>query len=176
MPAMLLQPWILTLMTALQPSAPWIDSYPATADGIAEAAEEQPLFAGEEGPRRTAALLVSIGWFESRFDAGAVGDCDKGKPKSFATCRSFGMFQVERSNFIVPVEVVMSDVGIAARETLRMVRKSREVCGHRPAEDMLGWYGHGRSGCDHALVESRHRVRKAKWLERTFPFGGPDDT
>jgi len=161
--------WVLSLMTQLQPSAPWSDTYPATAAAIAEASQEQPVFAGQKGPHRTAALLVSLSWFESNFNARAMGDCDKGKPRSASTCRSFGLFQVARGNGLVPVEVAMEDANIATREALRMIRLSQTVCRGRPAEDLLGWYAAGGQGC-RGLTESHHRVWKAQHLERAFPF------
>ena len=63
-----MQSWIISIMIALQPVAitPWASTYATTADAIARAASAEPLFAGESGPARTAALLISVSWYESR--------------------------------------------------------------------------------------------------------------
>ena len=67
--------WVLSLMLALEPHSPYAATFSATATAIAHVvASEQPLFDGADGRVRTAALLVSLGWFESRFDQHAVGD------------------------------------------------------------------------------------------------------
>lgn len=155
-----LKAWVLSLMIASQPSAPWRATYPDTAAAIADASEEAPVFAGAHGRERSAALLVSLAWFESRFDPHASGDHGE----------SLGLFQINRHNFTVPAEIAMQDPYIAAREALRLVRESFRVCRGKPLDEQLGWYAAGGVGCDRALDKSRHRVRRAVWLERRFPF------
>ena len=71
--------WILLLMIGLQPAknTPWADTFEHTAEVIATASVQSPLFEGADGPGRTAAFLVALSWFESRFDVHATGDNGK---------------------------------------------------------------------------------------------------
>ena len=146
--------WILVLMIGLQPSAPWADTYATTANAIAKAAEAEPLFAGEDGPARTAALLVATGWFESRFRPDAIGDHG----------RSHGVFQASR----VPV----ADVDAQVAQALAMMRGSFATCHGRKAEDWLAQYASGGSTCTNVggLIASRHRVGLAMRIFRAHPF------
>ncbi len=57
--------WVLSLMVGLQPTAPWLKSYAESSAAIVEASIEAPLFAGDDGQGKTAALLVSIARSES---------------------------------------------------------------------------------------------------------------
>lgn len=156
----MLSNWVFTLMLALQPNAPWLETYPATAAAIAEVAEEEPVFSGEKGPQHTASLLVSLSWFESRFNAKAVGDHGA----------SIGLYQINEHNFTIPARIALDDPYIATREAVRLIRISQRECRTRPVESMLGWYAWGRSGCEHYLDKSAHRVNLAKRLEREHPF------
>jgi len=109
----------------------------------------KPLYDGAEGRDRTAALLVSLAWFESTFKPGAVGD--KGA--------SHGLFQVQGHGDL-------TDIREATRAALEMLRASFRICSAagRPPSELLGWYGAGGNGCDRGLRESRHRFHKAQWL------------
>jgi hypothetical protein len=151
--------WVLAMMLACfpkaAPSAPWASSYPVTAKAIADVVQSsEPLYAGSEGRERTAALLVSLAWFESTFKPGAVGD--KGA--------SHGLYQVQGRGDL-------SDPYDATRAALGMLRASFRVCRTRPASEWLGWYGAGGEGCDRGLRESRHRFQKAQWLFLHVPRG-----
>jgi hypothetical protein len=154
--------WVLSLMIAVQPNAPWRDTYESTAHAIAKVvAEEEPLFAGELGRERTAAVLVSIAWFESTFNPAAVGDHG----------RSRGLYQIQG-------EGELSDPVEATRVALRLVRASFRVCRARTMDERLGWYAAGGKDCERGLRESRHRLLKAKWLVKNRPppaatAGGP---
>ena len=140
--------WILSLMIAMQPNAPWRDSYESTAQAIAKVvAEEEPLFAGEMGREKTAAVLVSIAWFESTFDPHATGDHG----------RSHGLYQIQGKG-------ELSDPVDATRAALSLVRASFRVCRARTMDERLGWYAAGGNDCERGLRESRHRLLKAKWL------------
>lgn len=145
--------WIVSLMVVLQPVAPWRDSYETTAQGILRGATEEPLFEGEYGILRTVALDVSLAWFESRFDVRAVGD--KGKSR--------GLYQVQAKE-------VSENAYLQTLQANRMVRESFKVCRRQPLEERLGWYAAGGLGCSRGLRESRHRVWKAQWLLKNFPF------
>lgn len=146
--------WVLALMALMQPRAPWRDSYAATAAAIATIVEaERPMFEGPRGRERTAALLVSLAWFESTFQPDALGD--KGK--------AHGLYQVHGHGELAdPVE--------ATRVALSLVRMSFVLCRARPIEERLAWYAQGGADCSapsaDALTKSRHRVLKAMWLAR----------
>lgn len=147
--------WILFLMLMLQPNAPWKDTYENTAKAIAEHSEKNPLFDGEKGKTKTAALLVSLAWFESRFNQKAIGD--KGK--------SFGLYQQQGMGAIADAEV-------ATRVAIQQIKTSFRICSNRPIEEKLGWYAAGGPTCNNGIKESRHRMLKAFWLVEKFPYKG----
>ena len=156
--------WILLLMIGLQPSAPWADTYATTANAIAKAAEAEPLFAGEDGPARTAALLVAVAKFESNFKPGALGD------KS----TSVGLWQINQSNFAglgITKAELLADRDLEVRAALSMMRASFKVCAARKAEDWLGHFASGGATCTNVggLIASRHRVGLAIRLFRDHP-------
>ena len=141
--------WILSLMLLLQPDAPWKDDYENVASAINEASESKPLFAGDNGKRKTAALLVSLAWFESRFDRKAIGD--KGK--------SFGLYQQQGMGELF-------DAKIASMVAVEQIKISFRICSNRPIEERLGWYAAGGPNCQFGLLKSKHRMLKAFWLEQ----------
>src|SRR4029078_2466352 len=62
--------WVVGLMVALEPSAPWRGTYEKTAEAIARVSESDPLFE-DKGEERTAAMLVALAWYDSRFKSNA---------------------------------------------------------------------------------------------------------
>jgi hypothetical protein len=142
-------------MILLQPNAPWKDSYETTAQAITKAvAQELPLFSGERGRERTAALLVSLAWFESRFNKNAVGDHGA----------AHGLYQQHDHG-------TLEDPFEASVVAIQQMRASSRICKSRPIEEMLGWYAAGGNDCNRGLRESRHRVLKAFWLFKNHPPG-----
>jgi Transglycosylase SLT domain len=148
--------WALSIMVYLQPAAPWLDSYPTTATALAYAAEDAPLFKGPHGTEQTVALLLSIAWFESRFDPSARGDHGA----------SLGLFQIApgtAGSFVAKDDLL--DPALAARTALRLVRQSFAICQERPQDERLAWYTHGGPDCSPLGVStSRNRMLKAAWL------------
>jgi hypothetical protein len=145
--------WVLAMLFTLQPEAPWTDTYFETAQAIVDASEESPLFKGEDGPQRTAAVLVSLAWFESRFDQEALGDHG----------RSCGLFQIQPRTSGKTCEE-LQDADTAAREAIRLIRESFRVCARRPFSERLAWYAGGGS-CSRGLRASRHRLGLARRIE-----------
>ncbi len=143
--------WILSLMRLLQPHAPWLASYEATAKGIQDGATSSPVFSGENGIERTIAVDVSLAWFESRFDSHAVGDHGT----------AHGLYQVHA---IEPETVKEQTVQANA-----MIKQSFKACVNRVKEEWLGWYAAGGNDCNRGLRESRHRMLKAFWLFKNHP-------
>ncbi len=158
--------WVLSLMHALQPSAPWVDGYGETAAEIADAASAAPVYSGPDGVARTAALLTSIAWFEGRFQPDAVGD------SGASVC----MMQIGASNLStlgVTRASMLEDRATCLRAALRMIRTSFAVCRGRPQSESLGHYASGGKFCGGAngqgLAESKHRVDLAMRLVRSHP-------
>lgn len=164
--------WVLSLMTLLEPSSPYRETFDRTALAIARGAERSPL-PGQDAAK-TAAVLVAVGWFESRFQPDAGGDCDrmtkdgicvKGSP-----AHSFCLFQVNETNlkaYGTDRETLLTDVNECVHVGLRMMHDSFRICRSKPLEERLSWYAAGRNGCDpgpEATKKSRHRMGRAVWL------------
>lgn len=135
-PVILLAAWVLSAMHALVPRAPWLDSYPSTALAIAAASESAPLFAGDAGPRRTAALLLAVARHESSFDPAALGD--RGA--------SVGLFQVNPST-AEKSRAELLDPASAAPVAAELLRRSMRACAARPLPERLSWYAGGGPSC-----------------------------
>jgi membrane-bound lytic murein transglycosylase MltF len=144
--------WILALMFALQPEAPWTDSYLETAQAIADVSERDSLFKGDDGPRRTAALLVSLAWFESRYDQEAIGDHG----------RSCGIHQVQPRTSQRYTCEELQDPAVSAKEAIRLIRISMRICHSLAPEERLSWYTSG--SCNRGARESRNRLNLAARL------------
>jgi hypothetical protein len=155
----MLTSWILSLMLVLQPKAPWSDTYAATASAIDQAVQEQGSVFGDddEGRAKTAALLVSLAWFESTFRPNAVG----------GRGRLHGLYQTGGK------AADLNDPLKASRLALEHVRESFRLCSARPAVDRLVIYAIGGTTCKEAtadaLGKSRARVSKAVWLMKHYP-------
>jgi hypothetical protein len=160
--------WILSLMIALQPKAPWRDTYEDTAKAIASVVgEEAALFSGTDGKEKSAALLVALAWAESRFDQKAVGDQG----------HSVGLYQIFHTNLPTQEGFARKDILgnpiNATKVAHRMLKQSMQICGKRPVEERLGWYASGDGACSRGLSESRFRVGLAFKVFRANP---PKDT
>lgn len=185
--------YVLAMMLALEPSSPWRESFEDTAAAIAREAHRSPL--PGLGEQRTAALLVSLAWFESTFRPDAEGDCLgrdgvvveslSGRCPPGSRPRSFGLYQVHESNFaalrITKADVVRADT--ATPIALRLVAASFRACAGRPIEERLSQYAGGGGTCPKGLDarrKSAHRVERAVSLHRltrmpqeSFPGGTP---
>jgi hypothetical protein len=169
--------WVLGLMLATQPTAPWSDTYAATAEAIADEANAHPL-AG--GPAHTAALLVAVAWYESTFKPDASGDCtDGGSSVACSAPRavphSFCLMQIHESNLRglgTTRAEVMTDVRACVRAGLRMITESLRVCRSAPARERLRWYAGGGPVCtatEDAKRKSAHRMALTEKLLRDHP-------
>jgi hypothetical protein len=167
--------WVLAALRILAPASPFAETFDDTAVAIAAESNAAPLFAGPDGPKETAALVASLGWFESSLNPAAEGDCDR--TKKDGTCEagsrphSFCLLQIHESNHAglgVTRAELLSDVRACVRAGLRMMRQSLALCRSRPLEERLRWYAAGGSTCsgdnEDAARKSRHRVLKGKWL------------
>jgi hypothetical protein len=169
--------WILTLMLAIQPKAPWLATYEKTADALATASVEHPLFEGEDG-RKTAAILMSLAWFEGNFKQDAQGDCGLGKTDAKtgmcvkdARPHSFCTFQINESNFTrfgVKKADILSDINLCTRTALKIVQESFRNCRALPVEDRLNFYVAGKD-CTTGAKKGRHRVNYGLSLYKRSP-------
>ena len=158
--------WILQLMVLLQPAAPWRGTYAGTARAIDDAAHEAPLYPGEDGVERTAALLVAVAWRESRFDpmARATDCCGE----------SLGLFQVHGTNArrlgLMGVNELFDPL-TNARAALALLAESLRICARTPEDERLSEYASGRALCDvpEAVRDSRAKARIAARLMRERP-------
>ena len=148
---------VLAAMVAVQPNAPWRATYESTAEAIANEASAHPLFDGEDGTVRTAALLVSLAWFEGAFRPDAVGDGGA----------SVGMFQVNGSALAfvgATREELLRDTVACVSAGRRIAALSLSRCRALPADERLSLYASG--SCTTGRRESRHRMAKAAWVTR----------
>lgn len=171
-PGMLIA-WILQLLVATgDPGASWKDTYPETAKDMAASAVAEPLFctvqdAGlacvvtSEDIRKTAALYVSVSWWESRHKRDAIGD------GGASVC----LGQINKSNFAwlgVTREELLTSTPKCLHAMNRMMRTSLRSCRARPFEDQLAWYVAGGPQCI-PNDKGKHRMRKAVWLFDHYP-------
>jgi len=170
--------WALRVMHALQPTAPYADTFEASAAVIVRVAESEPLYPVEkDGIRRTVALVLSLGNFEGALKQDAEGDCRDGDKTASGLCkkgasgRSKCMLQVNESNFKalgITAKQIQTDFEVCVRAAFKMIRASFSICRQRAPEDKLANYAAGGEGCGgpkgEGIMESRHRVRKAQYL------------
>jgi len=145
-------------MISLEPNPLWRASYDATAEAIARGATEAPLFAGEDGPARTAALLVSVSFFEARFDPHAHNATDPGGG-------SFGLFQSSRK----PIDGIDAQV----TQALGAMRASFKACATRAPQDWMAFYASGSCTNVGGVLASRRRMGMAMKLFKERPFSAP---
>jgi hypothetical protein len=147
--------WIVGLMVGLEPSAPWRDTFERSAEAIARVSESEPVFE-ERGEERTAALLVAIAWYESRFKPTA-----RSKDGQFLC-----LFQVDKQRLPDP-QKALADPEVCARAAIKIVRASLQRCARSPADDRLAMFTSG--ACDRGVLDSRYRMFLAGKLLREHP-------
>lgn len=149
--------WVVGLLAALEPTSPWRDTFEKTAEAIAQVSESEPLFpVAEHGPERTAALLVSLAWYESRFKPDARSK----------NGRWYCLYQIDKGHFAEP-ERALKDQALCTRTAVRLLRQSLERCKMRAPDDRLAAYTSGR--CDRGGAESRYRMFLARKLLKEHP-------
>jgi hypothetical protein len=150
--------WVVGLMVALEPSAPWRGTYEKSAEAIARVAESEPLWgASEQGEERTASLLVAIAWYESRLKPTA-----KSKDVQFLC-----LYQVDKRHLADP-QKALDDPEVCTRAAIKIVRQSLEHCAKLPADDRLAQFMSGT--CDKGIADSRYRMFLGGKLLREHPF------
>lgn len=153
--------WVVGLLMALEPTAPWSNTYEKTAEAIARAAESDPLFSAEDGgEERTASLLVSLAWYESRLRPDA-----KSKDGRFLC-----LYQVSRSYLSEPAKA-LRDPETCTRAAMQILKRSFQTCTKRPLSERLAIYISGY--CDRGHPQSRIRMHLADKLLKEHPLPPP---
>jgi hypothetical protein len=159
--------YILILMRFLQPEntygVTW--DYEPVAKAIAAHAESDPLWPKEDdGVLKTAGILVSQAWFESRFNPDAVGDHGDAIGLYGTHWQTAGLDQEHQD--------LLTDPSFATETFLRLAKQSFSICRGFPEFERLGWYAHGGNGCtnEDGRKKSRHRFYKSEWVLRRNPF------
>lgn len=148
--------WIVGMMTALEPSAPWRATYERTAEAIARVAESDPLFEGGDAAR-TAALLVAVAWHESRLKPDARS----------ANGQWLCLYQVDKRQ-VKSAARVLADPEECTRAAMTILRASLKRCAKSPTDDRLAFFMSG--ACDKGLPQSRYRMFLAKKLLKDHPL------
>ena len=148
--------WVVGLMVALEPSAPWRPTYGKTAEAIARVAESEPLF-DDHGEERTAALLVSIAWYESRLKPNAKSS------NGLWYC----LFQIDKRQLADP-DKALADPEVCTRAAIKIIRTSLQKCASRPTDERLAMFMSGT--CDKGLADSRYRSFLATKLLKEHPL------
>lgn len=148
--------WVVGLMAALEPSAPWRGTYEKTAEAIARVAESEPLFE-EKGEERTASLLVSLAWYESRFKANAKS----------SNGQWYCLYQIDKRHLADP-EKALQDPEVCSRAAVKILRTSLKACEKHPLDERLAVFMSG--ACDRGVADSKYRMFLAGKLLREHPL------
>ena len=151
---------MVSLLAALEPSAPWSDSYEKTAEAIARVAESDPLWAVEDKGERTASILVALAWFESRLKPNA-----KSKNGQW-----YCLYQIDKKYLSEPAKA-LTDPETCTRAAMKLLKASVQKCASRAPEERLAIFMSGV--CDCGGTESRHRMHLAKKLLKEHPVPPP---
>lgn len=142
-------------MVSLQPKAAWRSTYESTAEAIAKVSAQQPLF-DENGPHRTAGLLVSLAWHESRF-----------KLDANSKNRWFCLYQVQREH-LKDVKKATHDAEFCTRIAVKLIKQSFEACKNLPRFERLTMYVSGY--CGRGTRSSYSRMWLGARLVKKFPL------
>jgi hypothetical protein len=152
--------WVVSLLVALEPNAPWRATYEKTAEAIAKVAESDPLFT-EKGEQRTAALLVAIAWYESRLKPNAKS----------SNGQWYCLYQVDKRHLGGEPDKALNDAEVCTRAAVKIIKSSLAKCGKRPLEEQLAVFMSG--SCEKGVAESRYRMFLANKLLKEHPFPEP---
>jgi soluble lytic murein transglycosylase-like protein len=158
--------WILKLMVLAM--VPGYVPNPRVAEAVDAVAHARPLFSGEDGVTRTAALLVAIAAREGHFDPAAKSEDAYGEAS--------GLAQIHQSNLkrpmlrelgVTPENILDPTMNLTAAAAL--LEESLRVCRGRPREERLALYAGGRGHCDipEAVGDSKNRIALADYLLRS---------
>ena len=128
---------------------------------------EKPLFDGPDGRARTAALMLSVAFYESGFRrdvALGVGRFSRGDHGRSCTPWQFNI-GTSKNLYGHTCEELLADPDLAARDALQMMRSAVSVCGALPLDERLSLYMSGR--CAPKMKGARRRYATAmRWMNR----------
>lgn len=148
--------WVVGLMAALEPAAPWRATFEKSAEAIARVSESEPLF-DERGEERTAALLVAIAWYESRLKPNAKS----------RNGQWYCLYQIDRRHLPDP-QKALDDAEVCTRAAVKIIKGSLAKCSARPLDERLAVFMSG--SCDRGLADSRYRMFLAQKLVKEHPL------
>lgn len=151
--------WVVGLMTALEPAAPWRTTFERTATAIAHVAEEEPLFQEADpaaAEQKTAALLVAMAWHESRLKPTAKSRNGKW----------YCLYQIDKRHFADP-QKALDDPEFCTRKAVQILRTSLKQCASSPMDERLAQFMSGT--CRKARLQSRYRMFLTRKLLREHP-------
>ncbi len=192
--------WLFSLMTwlappeviAARPQYPgWEESpdqkvarYEAIAQDIHQVIYDpstEPLYQGEHGRARTAALVLAVAYKESGFAPDVdIGPCYRGKDGRSMRCdsgQSASMWQIKLGSGNTAEgwsqKDLFADRKKAIRAALAMMMKSFKACGREGPDYLLNAYASGVCGRGHG--KSRERIGLARrMLTERGKVPGPD--
>jgi Transglycosylase SLT domain len=157
--------WILRLMWLLVPNSGWENTYEKTAQAIDQVSHEYPLYDTNDKYIRTAAELVAVTYYESRFSPIAVNEDFGGD--------SLGLGQINSSNLFT-LGLTRDDLFNQVknlRATVRLLAISHDTCHRWPLVYQLSEYASGRGLCTvpAALRDSKRKMELAQDLLSAYP-------
>jgi hypothetical protein len=153
---------VLATLNKIEPFGPHVPQYAEVAEAITQASNHDPLFPEDkDGSRKTAAILVSLAWFESRFHPNAVGD----------NGRSFGLFQIQPPTAKVESNI-LTNPRTASYIAVDLIRRSFQACAKRPYEERLSWYV-SSNGCPSSPIIVKKSMDRLLMATRILPMLNP---
>lgn len=153
---------VLAALNKIEPFGAFVPQYAEVSEAITQAANHDPLFPDDkDGCRKTAAILVALAWFESRFQPNVVGDHG----------RSFGLFQIQPPTANVPSNI-LTNPRTASYIAIDLVRRSFQACEKRPYEERLSWYV-SSNGCPSHPVIVKKSMDRLLMATRILPMFNP---
>lgn len=141
-----------------KPDAEQLKTMSELAEAISRVSQEKPLFEGKRGQENTAALLVSIAYFESSFHGMHRGDHGN----------SVGFFQIWPRKGDPSKDELEQNIPLQANLARERIAESFHSCSYGDPGDRLALYASG--SCSRGIRESRRRMNQAIVLMReVFP-------
>lgn len=135
----------------------WVD----LAQSVSDVATESPVFDGPKGQERTAALLVSLAFFESGFRGLKSVNFS---PKRGDNGQSVGFFGIWPRKGDPSKDELEKDASLQVRLARERIVESFRSCSYGDPGDRLALYASG--SCSRGLLESKHRWNQAVVLMR----------
>lgn len=140
---------VFAALMKIAPFGPFVPQYAEVSEAITQASNQDPIFPGDkEGCKKTAAILIALAWYESRFHPNAVGD----------NGRSFGLFQIQPPTAKVQSNL-LTNPRTASFIAVDLVRRSFSACEKRPYEERLSWYVSSNGCPSHPVIVKKSMDR-----------------